>query len=367
MEEQLPIFQVADLVATVNQTLEYSLPMIQVIGEVSNFKVNQNKYVFFDLKDEEATVNCFMMKFKLRQMIEDGMKVLVTVRPNLTKWGKFSLTVEAIKPFGEGSLKKARELLLMKLEKEGLLSVEHKRPLPTLPVKIGVIGAIDSAGMADFKRIVNERWCGLEIVIKNSLVQGERAPIELIEAIDYFNNLTQPPELIAILRGGGSKDDLACFDDEALARVIFASKIPIITGIGHEIDVSVADLVADKYVATPTHLAQTIVPDKQEFKRHLGQKIDYLSEVVKNTIEIEQNNLSVRLEQILSTINVEVNQIEIELAHRLELLESFNPEQVLSKGYGILRGELKLQQLLEIETKDKIIKAEIKEIYDKKN
>ena len=147
-----------EFVAVVNQTLEYAYSSVLITGEVASFKVNQGKWVFFDLKDEETSVGCFMPVWSLRVPLEDGMKVVVRAVPKLTKWGKFSLTVSQVQPVGEGSLKKAYEMLKKKLTSEGLFDPAKKRPIPVGLARLGVISSVQAAGYADFIKIINARW-----------------------------------------------------------------------------------------------------------------------------------------------------------------------------------------------------------------
>ncbi|HET8883963.1 MAG TPA: exodeoxyribonuclease VII large subunit, partial [Candidatus Saccharimonadales bacterium] len=177
----VPQLSVSDFIALTNQTLEYAYPSIEVEGEVASFKVNQGKYVFFDIKDAGGSVGCFMTVWQLRVPIEDGMKVVVTATPKLTQWGKFSLTVRAIRPSGEGSLKKSFELLRAKLDKEGLFAAERKRVLPGLPQHIAVISSAQAAGYADFIKIIGDRWGGLQIDVASVQVQGASAPDQMIQ------------------------------------------------------------------------------------------------------------------------------------------------------------------------------------------
>src|SRR5688572_30163731 len=144
------ILQVSDLLALVNQTLEYAYPSVVVEGEVASFKVSKGKFVFFDLKDDSGAVNCFMMVYGLRQPLEDGMRVRLVAQPRLTAWGKFSLTVRDVSPVGQGSIQRAFQLLVAKLEKEGLFAAERKRTLPAMPRRIGLVSSVESAGYADF-------------------------------------------------------------------------------------------------------------------------------------------------------------------------------------------------------------------------
>jgi exodeoxyribonuclease VII large subunit len=222
----LPLFTVSDFIVSLNQILEFSFPTVEVEGEVSSFKINQNKYVFFDIKDDGGSIGCFMTTWQLRQPIEDGMKIIVTATPKLTQRGKFSLTVKAIRPVGEGSIKKSFELLKIKLDKEGLFTPERKRELPIIPRHVAVVSSVDAAGYADFIKIINNRWGGMEVSVANVQVQGASAPDQIIRAIKYFNQLEILPEVLVIVRGGGSVDDLATFNDELLVRAIASSRIP---------------------------------------------------------------------------------------------------------------------------------------------
>ena len=157
-EEVLTVSELRDFV---NQTLSYAYPSVVVEGEITGFKINQDKWVFFDIKDASGSLGCFMSLFNLRVPIEDGMKVVIRAAPKVTPWGKFSLTVQSIRPSGEGSLKKSFELLKAKLEKEGLFAPERKRVLPEMPSHIAVISSTQAAGYADFIKILNERWGGV--------------------------------------------------------------------------------------------------------------------------------------------------------------------------------------------------------------
>ena len=158
------IYSVSDFIATSNDIFEKSFPSVLIEGEISSFKVNQNKFVFFDLKDEESVLGCFMTVWQLRFPLEDGMKVIAQVKPKLTNWGKFSLTVEKITPKGEGSLKKSLEILKEKLTREGLFDENRKRRIPQDLQKVAVISSTQAAGYADFIKIINERWGGLKII-----------------------------------------------------------------------------------------------------------------------------------------------------------------------------------------------------------
>ena len=355
-------FSVSDFLASVNQTLEYAYPSIEIEGEVASFKVNQNKYVFFDLKDAGGSIGCFMTVWQLRIPIEDGMKVIIRAVPKLTQWGKFSLTVQSVRPSGEGSLKKSFELLVAKLEKEGLFAEERKRSLPSLPRHIGVISSTQAAGYADFIKILEDRWGGMRVDVAHVQVQGEAAPDQMIRAIKYFNGQEVLPEILVIIRGGGSADDLSAFNDELLVREIAASRIPTLVGVGHEVDETLADMVADVRAATPSNAAQIIVPDRREILqavRHMRRQVVARLEYA---IAEREANISDMLQGAALHIERRLNDAERQLVMQRQVLGAFNPRHVLARGYALVRGDESPGGEIEIEKKDKLIVAEVKHV-----
>ena len=330
----------SEFVAVVNQTLEYAYTSVTIVGEVSEFKVNQGKWVFFNVKDEESSVPCFMTLWSLSQPIEDGMKVVVRGVPKITKWGKFSFTVSKVAPMGEGSLKKAFEMLKKKLADEGIFDVSKKRPLPEEITKIGVISSTQAAGYHDFVKIINARWGGMKVLVAHTQVQGLDAPEQMIRALKYFNEYTDV-QVIALIRGGGSKDDLSCFNDEALVRAVAASKIPVICGIGHEVDESLCDLACDVRASTPSNVAELLTRDRKTEK------------------------IAEKLEMILSKINAEIRVLESELMQKKRMIETLNPENILKQGYAILAGDISVGNVVKITTLEQEIEAEILKLKKK--
>lgn len=365
MDENNLLFTVSDFIAITNQTLEYAYPAVSIEGEVSGFKVNQGKFVFFDLKDDGGSIGCFMMVWQLRVPIEDGMKVIVTATPKLTQWGKFSLTVRAIRPSGEGNLKKSFELLKAKLDKEGLFAPERKRLLPEIPQHVAVISSTDAAGYKDFIKIVGDRWGGLRIDVAHVQVQGASAPDQIIRALKYFNEQEQLPEVIVLIRGGGSADDLSAFNDEPLVREIAASRVPTLVGVGHEVDVSLADLAADVRAATPSNAAQIIVPDRRETIRALHRQVVALLPRTEQVIDHHRQQTSAVLETAFSAIERRLERYEQYMRHRRQLLAEYDPRKVLARGYALIRGELEPGATIEIEKSDKLIMAEVKNVSKK--
>lgn len=329
-------FSVSDAIAVINQTLEYAYPTITVVGEVASFKVNQNKYVFFDIKDQGGTLGCFMSVYQLRTQLEDGMKVQVVAQPKLTPWGKFSLTVRDVRPVGEGSLKRAFELLRAKLEKEGLFNVERKRTLPVLPSRIGVISSTGAAGYADFVKIISERWGGVELIVAHTQVQGADAPAQIVRALEHFNQMAEPVDVVALIRGGGSADDLSAFNDEPLVRAIAASRIPTIVGVGHEVDTSLADMAADVRAATPSNAAQLLVPDKQEIARRVSQNVRSMVGVISQLHARQTKQLAEQRERLLTGVDTVYRRTQQRYVQLAAVLAQLDPRTALRRGYALV-------------------------------
>ena len=362
--EPTQVYSVSDFQAVCNQIMETAFSGVVIEGEVASFKINQGKFVFFDLMDEQSSVGCFMMKFALRFPLEDGMKVRVRAVPKLTNWGKFSLTVQAIMPVGEGSLKKSFELLKKKLTSEGLFAPERKRPLPIPLTKIGVISSTQAAGYADFCKILNERWGGLEVQVAHTQVQGMTAADQIIKALAYFNERSEV-QVIAVIRGGGSADDLAVFNDEALVRAIAASKIPVITGIGHEVDESLCDLAADVVASTPSNAAQMLTRDRKEVIANCQADVKRINNLLNTKIDelVAQNRGEI--ERIEQQIVVKITSMEQEVQAQIKILAQLNPENVLARGYALVTGNIDIGNVVKITTSKTEIDAKIEKISER--
>lgn len=360
---ELPVLSPSDAVALINQTLEYAYPSIVVEGEVASFKINKNQYVFFDVKDAGATLNCFMMVYQLRVPVTDGMKVRVVASAKLTQWGKFSLTVREIIPVGQGSIKKSFDLLKEKLAREGLFDAERKRPLPTIPRRVGVISSTQAAGYADFVKILEERWKGVELLVADVQVQGVSAAGQMIRALEYLNGLAEVPDAIVLIRGGGSADDLSCFNDEPLARAIAASRAPVVVGVGHEVDTTIADLVADLRAATPSNAAQRLFPEKRVLEQAIGtaerRLVNGVQEHVvrsRQALERTTQHVIIHIDQLVGGLGARLQSAEVALKHS-------DPRAALRRGYaivrdsrgGILKGVPGRDEELQIETEKVVI------------
>ncbi len=354
----------SEFIAVVNQTLEYAYPSVMITGEVASFNISKGKWVFFELKDDESSVSCFMAVWNLRVPIEDGMKITVRGTPKLWKQGKCSITVNAIKPVGEGSLKKAYELLKKKLGDEGLFDSAKKRPMPENLIKLGVISSTGAAGYGDFIKIIDRRWGGMKVHVANTQVQGLDAPDQIIRALKYFNERSDV-QVIAILRGGGSADDLSCFNDEQLVREIAASKIPVITGIGHDRDESLADLAADVRALTPSNAAEILTKDKKAEISRIKTAVFRAGQNLINNLEPIRETCEKKMQQVLEKIQNECSAYERLLQQKMKILIALNPEKVLSRGYAILSGKISPGSVVKITTFKQEIEAEIKKVKER--
>ena len=359
------IFTPSLLVNTINQNFNYNYPLITISGEVANFKINQNKFVFFDIKDSNSTVNCFMMLFAIKMPIQDGMQIIAKVEPKITDWGKFSLTVKEIKPVGEGNIKKSLDIIKDKLAKEGIFDQSRKRIIPRSSNNIAVISSTEAAGYADFIKIINERWGGIKIRVAHTQVQGESASKQIIKAINYFNQVQDLPDLIAIIRGGGSANDLMAFNDELLARTIAGSRVPVITGIGHEIDCTLSDLAADFAGSTPSNVAQIISRDKQDEIIYLNNYVNNFSKKIIQTLDENKIGIDLAINNTYKYITNNIDNELYRLNNKIRLLDNLNPQKVLSQGYALLRGKVEINNFIEIETNSNIIKAEVIDVREK--
>ena len=363
---ETPRFTPSQFLAVLNQTLDYAFPEVEIEGEVANFKTNKGRWVFFDLKDEEGTIPCFMVLNQLTFPLEDGMKIVASGYPKIINSGRFSFTIRRLQPKGEGTIKKAFELLKEKLTKEGLFAPERKRGIPENLTTIGVISSTAAAGYADFCKILNERWGGLTLKVANCGVQGLSAAEEIMKAIDFFNETTDV-DIIVLIRGGGSKDDLAVFNDEFLTRKIASSKIPILTGIGHEIDESLADLAADVRASTPTNAAEILTKDKRAEKSRISDNLASLSKYLSHFLDTTKETQKSQLTSVSQAIEARIKNATNEVKNQQKILDSLNPENVLKQGYSILTGKISPGSVVKITTYKNLIEAEVKNVHHRKN
>lgn len=379
------VLSVSQFHQLLNQTLEFAYPAVVIEGEVSSFKVNQGKWVFFDLKDEESTIGCFMTIYNLKVPLEDGMLVKVVAAPNLTKWGKFSLTVKEIELSGEGAVKKAFEILKAQFEREGLFAEERKRQLPQYPKNIALITSRQAAAFNDFVTIVNDRWVGLNISQAQVQVQGVEAPRQIVRAINYFNDHAGSYDVLVIVRGGGSAEDLQSFNHEDVVRAVHGSKLPCVVGIGHEDDVSLAELAADVRAATPTDAARRLVPDRTQVLNLIASTCQRSTQSLLSflgRVEMRIERVNHGFARLYGDIRASLARLEQQNSHNIEqiihlqreklsaitrILISLDPRAILARGYSVatVNGKV-IMAASQIKSRDRIVlqlhqgKAELK-------
>jgi exodeoxyribonuclease VII large subunit len=330
------ILSVSDFVGALNQTLEFAYPNVVVVGELANFRISKNRWVYFDLKDEHASVRFFGTVYMLPGPLEDGMMLQVRGNPRLHNLYGFSVNVLTIQPVGEGSLKKAAALLEAKLRTEGLFDESRKRRLPYPPQRIGLITSSESAAYADFIKILNERWGGVSVELADVQVQGEQAPQQLVRAIDFFNAQAEPPEVLILTRGGGSAEDLAAFSTEQVTRAVAASRVPTLVAIGHEIDLSLAELAADQRASTPSNAAQLLVPDKKHELVRLATAKTQLGQSLSGQVSRAEQRLAQVSERLHDRMQQQLQQAQHQLSLKKQLLKALSPERILQQGFALV-------------------------------
>lgn len=331
------VFRPSDFVAVFNQTLEYAYPIVAIEGEVANLRVSRGKWVYFDIKDETSSLKCFGTVYVLPGPLEDGMVVRIAANPRLHSQYNFSLNLQSITPVGEGSLKRAADLLQAKLQNEGLFDPARKRTLPHAPQNIGLITAKQSAAYADFVKILNERWVGVNVVYRDSQVQGDAAPADLVKAIEDLNQLAEPLEVLVITRGGGSAEDLAGFNNESVVRAVATSRVPTMVAIGHEVDFSLAELAADVRASTPSNAAELLTPDKKHVLEVLATQKASLKDAIFGMVKEARQALKQAHQDLDTDLGASFSLAHQMLQANQALLQALNPELALQRGYAVLR------------------------------
>jgi len=269
-----PVLPVSLLVSSARLILERHLGVVWVGGEISNLYRAPSGHVYFTLKDESAQVKCTLWRSKAQLVgfpLADGLAVEVRATPSIYEQrGEFQLNVDAVRHAGLGALYERFLRLKAALEAQGLLDPARKRPLPRFPRRVGVVTSPRGAALHDVLTTLRRRWPSLPVIVYPALVQGEGAAREVADAIGTAN-LRAEVDVLIVCRGGGSLEDLWAFNEEAVARAVFASALPIVSGVGHETDVTICDLVADVRAATPTGAATLVVPDIAEHRHRAGE------------------------------------------------------------------------------------------------
>jgi len=316
------IYTVSDVTRMVKEELESSFPLLWVEGEISNFYCHQSGHLYFTLKDEASQLKTVMFRGEARKVpfeLKDGLQVVSKGRINVYEpRGEYQLVVDVLEPKGKGALQLAFEQLKEKLQKEGLFDPKIKKKLPLLPKKVGVVTSPRGAAIVDILRTLERRFARLYILIYPVKVQGEGAADEIVEGIDYLGGL---PELDVIIvgRGGGSIEDLWAFNEEKVARAIFLCPVPVISAVGHEIDFTIADFVADIRASTPSVAAEMVIEKEQSFEeriQNLEKRIVhnlkyFLQEQKHDVLSLSQHRAFQNMKVLLLNLEQRIDDLEI--------------------------------------------------------
>lgn len=397
-----PIYSVTDITRQIKETLERGFPNIMVMGEISNLKLHSSGHMYFTLKDDNAQISAVMWRNRVNQLLfkpVDGMKIIA--RGNITVYeprGNYQLDCFQIQPVGLGELQQAFERLKKKLFEEGLFADDHKVPLPEYPMRIGIVTSPTGAAIHDMISVLSRRMPSMEVILVPVKVQGIGAAEEIANGIDMLNEWKQV-DVIIIGRGGGSLEDLWAFNEEIVARAIYRSEIPIISAVGHEIDYSISDFVADMRAPTPSAAAELVV-------KHQNELIELIRNFCYTMISSMENAISSHRQTVESLIQSysfnrpqdllrQRSQSIDDLTRRLEQsvnhylgftkrsveslttrIHALNPRLVLKRGYAIVRQNgsavssatrLEIKKKAEIEFYDGTAVATIEQKEKKKN
>ncbi len=288
LEEKARVLRVSELNLAIKRLLENEIPLIWVRGEVSNLIKAASGHYYFSLKDDQAQVRCVMFRHKsqlLSESLGNGQQVEVLAVATLYEQrGDFQLTVEQLRPAGMGALYERYTELKLRLEGEGLFDASRKRSLPRFPRRIAIVTSLQAAALRDVLTTLQQRLPGVPVIVYPSPVQGSGSAEKIAHAIAQANHHAQC-EVLILCRGGGSIEDLWSFNEEIVARAIAASTIPVVSGVGHETDFTIADFVADERAPTPTAAAQRVVPDRHALLRELGDLAQHLQRAQRNRLQ----------------------------------------------------------------------------------
>lgn len=358
------VFSVTAITMAVKQMMEGVFRDVFVEGEVSGLREPSSGHLYFDLKDREALLSAVMFKWDARKygmFLQEGMKVRVGGTLSCyPKQGRYQIVVKTAESLAKGNLFLEFEKLKKKLEAEGFFDAARKREIPQYPQRIGIVTSPTGAAVRDILSVLKRRSPHLEIIIAPSLVQGDGAAEQIAQGIEDLNRFSPRPDVLLVGRGGGSMEDLWAFNEEVVARAIFNSKIPVISCVGHEVDFTIADFVADLRAPTPSAAAELVVKNSDNTRRHISQlqqrllqsvslfyerarrRFDLLvnSPVFQQPLFLTQNR-EMDVDRLTQRLETAWQQKENLFSHRLEIaqqkLQTLGPQAVLKRGYSITR------------------------------
>ncbi|MFH2027045.1 MAG: exodeoxyribonuclease VII large subunit [bacterium] len=359
------IYSVSEISREIKRVIEQFIPPVWVEGEISNYSISRVGHIYFSLKDENALINCVMWRNVAGSILfhlAPGMRVIV--RGDILAYSaqsQYQINVKEIRAAGMGSLFMAFEALKNKLSQEGLFDPEQKKPIPAFPKRIGVITSITGAAVRDIIEVSGRRNPAVQLVIFPAQVQGEKAADTIIEGIQTFNQLKNV-DFIILGRGGGSIEDLWAFNEEKLVRAVAASELPIISAVGHEVDFTLSDFVADFRAPTPSAAAELAVPERNALEQKLvqyrkrsaqlishiiSQKMQFLDNLYSGIVrfnpeKIVADNIRILAElkkRLRNSVAQKINQTKLRLNDYRSTIHALNPKEILKRGFSIVYTE----------------------------
>jgi exodeoxyribonuclease VII large subunit len=383
LDEKVKILSVTELTRDLKGTIENSFPALWVEGEASNVKKPSSGHLYFTLKDANAQIQAVFFSHRGRTggfSLEDGMKVIVFGAVTVyEKHGNYQINIKKMEPAGIGALQLAFEQLKKKLFEEGLFNPARKKSIPLLPSKIGIITSPTGAALRDIMNVLERRFSDVHIIIAPTLVQGDTAPGQIVKALDLLNEMNEV-EVIVVTRGGGSIEDLWAFNDEGVARAIHRSLIPVISAVGHEIDWTIADFVADLRCPTPTAAAELVITKKSDLLDRINQMGQRMQTLMMNRVQMLKKILQslsestcfkypkAKLEEYSQTLDTIYEKCVYYMAHIVERkkslleilakrLEALSPLAILNRGYSLtlrLKDGAVLKENKQVQTGEEI-------------
>lgn len=344
-------YSVSEITKNIKGVLEKEFSYVKVKGEISNFKKSSYGHIYLSLKDENAVLSVVIFRQFAEYLninLEDGLEVVVSGKITIYKdRSNYQLMAETVKVSGVGTLLKIIEQRKQKLSKEGLFDVSRKKELPEFIEKVGIITSATGAAVHDIMSRLKDRY-PIEIVLYSTLVQGKDAPEQMIEAIEYFNKLSESekPNVLIITRGGGSVEDLMCFNDESLVRVTANSDIPIISAVGHEIDYTLIDYASDLRLPTPTAVAEFIAELKENLKSQLDDILSQVAKIIFSKYETHKNCFEIFFKKLGSySLLIKKNKSDFEFLNKMFFLNFKNCLRYKHNTYSEIASQLNFNRI----------------------
>jgi exodeoxyribonuclease VII large subunit len=362
-----PTWTVGELTAYIRELfdIDYRLRSVRVEGEISNFTRARSGHLYFTIKDAQAQLKCVMWRSAAERLSfspDDGDSIIASGRVSVYEaGGVYQLYADSLEPAGRGALALTFERLKRDLAAEGLFAPEHKKSIPVLPVKIGIVTSIDAAALRDVLNVLGRRWPLLQVLVAPTLVQGQDAPRQIVQALQWLDG-RHDIDTIILTRGGGSIEDLWPFNDEHVARAIYAADHPIIVGVGHETDFTISDFVADLRAPTPSAAAELAVPDSAEVRAAIAEMAQAAASAMRSSLAWRSNTVGglmralghlspikqlesgrQRTDWLAGRLDKAMFQYLVGLKSRLMVsraaMEGLGPMATLRRGYAIVRKE----------------------------